>query len=455
MKKKRHKELKKKKLEESKEDLFSKLPIDIIFDILTRLPLRTISTCRWVSKSWYNLILHPRFAQLHFIRYNDDLPCAIFPTRSESNGKLIDPECLSRNETLATAYDLKLKDFRENFTIKRGCVCVEVVGTVNGLVCFSPDDFELDYEPVPYYVVNPITGDYVLLPKSPKINVKPLGSGFGFDSFKNEYKLIRILHNPSMPRNTFEWDSEDGEFDTEDEDGEATNQSYVTFENQMYETVAKHMDESKDENVVVYGNKVEIYTLGSGTWREVELITNEPSLTIISMRDSNVLLHGCLHWTPQVKIESESSTTIISFNMAKEEFNQIEMSFLSGWCKKKLFNLLVLNKCLCVIDGTFMDGMHVWVLKDYGVDSSWVQEYFIQPKFFHPLWHGYHEVIELKNGELLLVDRETNLIYYDCKRKISKPIMLHDISGSVVHVHPGFHVFFKGSLLSPRAIDSN
>ncbi|KAL5720559.1 hypothetical protein ACHQM5_013223 [Ranunculus cassubicifolius] len=388
-------------------DPFSALPIDIIFDILTRLPLKTISQSRFVSKSWYNFIQNPRFAQLHFSRFKDDFPCAIFPTRYCSS-YLIDPESLSKFETFAIACDLNLKEFRENFTISNGWNCFEIVGTVNGLVCFSPERYT--YKPAPYYVVNPITREYVLIPKSPKIDVNPRASGFGFDSINNEYKIIRILPNTSKVR------SED-EYETEDE---------------------------------------EIYTLGSGIWREIQLTTNVPSLTISGMNQSNVLVHGCLHWRPQVKIESKYYDTILAFCMASEEFNLIEMPPLSEeggmiGC----FDLIVLNDCLCVImDGGFMGIKDVWMMKKYGVHNSWVKEYKIKSLFFHSLCRGYHQVMELKNNELLLVDDERNLIYLDWKKNNANRIKLHDLKGNQVHVEPDFPVCLRGSLLSPKAIDS-
>ncbi|KAF9609933.1 hypothetical protein IFM89_019336 [Coptis chinensis] len=106
-------ENKDRKLVECKDGLFSKLPSDIIFDILSRLPLKTISHCRWVSKKWYNLVLHPCLAELHFARNN--LLCAVYHDRGEGKSYLIDPECFINFETSVTAYDLQLKGLPENF----------------------------------------------------------------------------------------------------------------------------------------------------------------------------------------------------------------------------------------------------------------------------------------------------------------------------------------------------
>ncbi|KAL5724217.1 hypothetical protein ACHQM5_007503 [Ranunculus cassubicifolius] len=94
-------------------------------------------------------------------------------------------------------------------------------------------------------------------------------------------------------------------------------------------------------------------------------------------------------------------------------------------------------------------------MKKYGVHTSWVKEYVIKTNISHYLWHGGHEALELKNNELLLVDKEKNLIYYDFKKKSSKRITLHDLKGNQVHEEADFLVCLEGSLLSPKAIESN
>ncbi|KAF9610482.1 hypothetical protein IFM89_022446 [Coptis chinensis] len=95
-----------KKLEVCNEGVFPKLPVDIIFDIFSRLPLQTISNCRWVSKTWYDFILHPCLAEMHYARTS--LPCSIFVSQYQ-NSYLIDPKCLDNLEKSGTAYNLELR----------------------------------------------------------------------------------------------------------------------------------------------------------------------------------------------------------------------------------------------------------------------------------------------------------------------------------------------------------
>ncbi|KAF9624394.1 hypothetical protein IFM89_011319 [Coptis chinensis] len=156
----------------------SKLPDDIFFDIISRLPLKTISACKWVSKTWYALILNPRLAEIHFAKTNS--PCVLFGGWYKKF-HLIDNECFDSFDTSATTYHIEFKEFNENFTMDGSINYYEVVGLVNGLVCFCHESHEGCFNGSPYYVCNPITKDYVIPPKSPNNHIEPLGSGFGFD----------------------------------------------------------------------------------------------------------------------------------------------------------------------------------------------------------------------------------------------------------------------------------
>ncbi|KAF9609221.1 hypothetical protein IFM89_014415 [Coptis chinensis] len=92
------------------------------------------------------------------------------------------------------------------------------------------------------------------------------------------------------------------------------------------------------------------------------------------MLDPAVLLNGCLHWVTYLGNQSERHVTILSFNVAKEEINVIELSHLSK--EERFFDLLVLGERLCVVvDHASYCDIAIWVMKEYGVHSSWAKEY--------------------------------------------------------------------------------
>ncbi|XP_026444902.1 kinesin-like protein KIN-14K [Papaver somniferum] len=52
-------------------DYFNSLPVEITLDIFKRLPVDTVKACKLVSKTWKNLIHHPKFVVMHFIHFYD------------------------------------------------------------------------------------------------------------------------------------------------------------------------------------------------------------------------------------------------------------------------------------------------------------------------------------------------------------------------------------------------
>ncbi|KAF9618143.1 hypothetical protein IFM89_000259, partial [Coptis chinensis] len=119
--------------------------------------------------------------QHHYTAFSN--PCAAFISCNHKS-YLIDPECFRNLKRQATAYKLHLKKLKKNFRAPNLWTRFEVVGTVNGLICFSPEKFD--------YICNPITRDYVVAPKSPMIHSTHIGSGFGFDALHNQYKVFRL-----------------------------------------------------------------------------------------------------------------------------------------------------------------------------------------------------------------------------------------------------------------------
>ncbi|KAG5548844.1 hypothetical protein RHGRI_014261 [Rhododendron griersonianum] len=61
----------------------SELPNDIMSDILSRLPLKSLFRCKRVCKVWRNIILEPNFAELHLSRS----PLSLIFYRNGNNNK--------------------------------------------------------------------------------------------------------------------------------------------------------------------------------------------------------------------------------------------------------------------------------------------------------------------------------------------------------------------------------
>ncbi|CAA7044449.1 unnamed protein product [Microthlaspi erraticum] len=57
------------------------IPIDVMIEIFSTLPLESIATCRYVSKLWYSILLRPDFTELFLRRSCSTSPKLLFACR--------------------------------------------------------------------------------------------------------------------------------------------------------------------------------------------------------------------------------------------------------------------------------------------------------------------------------------------------------------------------------------
>ncbi|KAK4266445.1 hypothetical protein QN277_027366 [Acacia crassicarpa] len=159
------------------------LPPNIIIDILSRLPIKSILSCKRVCKSWLRLISHPRFVELQLARSSTSILIKTIPSLSESR-KIILTHVDQRGRDPYRFDKLMLTP-----KINLPCSKFGLVNSCNGLLCLS--GFEKDD---PIWVCNPILGEYVTIPSASE--GRNLGSftGLGFCAATNRYKVLQTFH---------------------------------------------------------------------------------------------------------------------------------------------------------------------------------------------------------------------------------------------------------------------
>ncbi|KAM7506391.1 hypothetical protein LguiA_016851 [Lonicera macranthoides] len=158
------------------------LPAELLTEILTRLPVKTLLICTSVSKSWYSLITSPLFITAHQLN-NRNNPASLLLLRDELNKKT---QCSLHYgiDTFEEFVALDLPDItKETRFIGIACIC-------NGLVCL----YDLDKYIVALW--NPFLKKSIILPK-PRA-VRQSGAfyhiGFGIDPISNDYKIVRLTN---------------------------------------------------------------------------------------------------------------------------------------------------------------------------------------------------------------------------------------------------------------------
>ncbi|KAL5702154.1 hypothetical protein ACHQM5_027403 [Ranunculus cassubicifolius] len=355
----------------------SELPMEIFFDILSRVPIKSISQCRWVCKAWLYSIHHPLFIEMQHRRAMESNSHFIIvdEPRGTDSYYLIDHEGFKANAPEIT----KLRD------LPRLSHYILFMDSCNGLLFFQ--------EP-PYLITNPITGEWILPPTSPKEDLKDILSCFGFDSTTGKYKVMHVVE---------------------------INKDYA---------------------------EAEVHTLGSVGWRALPDVPYT-----FKLMERNVFVNGAFHWIGTEPRKCTESEVIVSFELGIEEFR---VSPLPPWFQKNniFLSLFELGGCLCVRlrHCPLNNPTELWVMKRYGDQESWSKEYVFRDMECY-LGDPFEPLKVMKSGKLLLTSDSNYLGYYDPKGK--KGWKFDDIAldehlpekrclwQTVIHV---------GSLISPQGL---
>ncbi|KAJ0082324.1 hypothetical protein Patl1_09779 [Pistacia atlantica] len=302
----------------------SKIPPDIITDILCKQPVKSLLRFRAISKACCSLIDGQDFVKMHL---NHSL-------QTKSNLSLILKGLhlyTVEFDTLDTPLDLNHPLYIGGGT--------EVIGSSNGLIVFrnSEQDFAL---------YNPSTRKLKRLPVCeiglPSDSCSPgyVFYGFGHDPIKDDYKLLRMV-----------------QFKENDPD----------------EIVSSS-----------FGYEVKVYGLKTNSWRK---ISNLPKYLrylfqffyhLIFRRGYGVLASGSLHWAAPRRLEFvDVPNLIVAFDLVKEEFRELSLPDYGDESdninKNFQLDVGVLEGSLCVVcyrDQVYAD---VWMMKEYGGDKVLVE----------------------------------------------------------------------------------
>ncbi|KAI3469406.1 hypothetical protein Pfo_026069 [Paulownia fortunei] len=150
----------------------SDLPQEILIDIFSWLPTKSIGKCRCLAKPWRTLLSTPQFIKSHLTRktHQENL-ILITPSHSIHSIATIKDDAVSRKLELSNSW-------------------TEVVGSCDGLVLLVNEEYEK-------FLVNPITLQQVKIPNSPlalKWRESFSMHGFGYDNLRDDYKVVTLSY---------------------------------------------------------------------------------------------------------------------------------------------------------------------------------------------------------------------------------------------------------------------
>ncbi|XWS13372.1 hypothetical protein CRYUN_Cryun36dG0032000 [Craigia yunnanensis] len=341
----------------AKRKTISQLPPDIIADILSRLPVKSLLRSKCVSKPWRSLISDPQFAKLHLGQSQKD--SNISPHRvlvSTNPIQSIDYEAYSGSDdgskgVLELDYPAPIEMDPEKD--------VELLGSCNGLLCVV-----VDYNKE-FILWNPSTRESRPLPK-PKHRPNGLFVyGLGYDFSTDDYKLIRIARPP-----------------------------------RRYPAIVS--DKAK----------VEVLSMKTNVWRRIP----DPKTDQMELDGSGIFLNGSLHFLAR---KVSGLNKIFSFDLAEEKFQELvplpdrleENHYVA------VIGLGVSGDCLCLFIECGENLYEGWLMKEFGVKSSWTR-LFSSP--VDP-WPGYKywqtALCYTKTGKVVIDFDGYRLDMYDPKQQ--------------------------------------
>ncbi|XVF39337.1 hypothetical protein PTKIN_Ptkin01aG0026500 [Pterospermum kingtungense] len=286
---------------------------DIVLSILSLLPVKSLFRFKSVSKEWLSLIDDPFFIKLHLKQ----------SVKTRNNFKIILKGIVS-DELLSLGFaSVNYLDIPKELNHTK------LVGSWNGILCLL--NGSQTHRSIMLWNIS--TEEYKVLPDEPmelpyswdKGYTSSVLYGFGYDSFNDDYKVVRIA------------------------------QKETKF------------------SVSPLITEVKIYSLKTNSWRSCEEIPNYYVLSNCWGMVDCIFVCGALHWFGRVG----SVKRVMAFDVAVEKHHTIE---LLDNMERGTYNIALgaLRGCLCAMATGFDFKVQVWMMKDYGVKESWTIMHCLQ-----------------------------------------------------------------------------
>ncbi|XP_047335428.1 F-box protein CPR1-like [Impatiens glandulifera] len=375
------------------------LPDDIRYEILSRLPVKSLLRFRIISRFWLTLIDSPNFIKSHLkqsVKTKNNLNL-ILGCVSPS---LFNFSRLCRLDLDSVEGDGILQPVEINDNPLRHHLYKNLIwGTCDGLLCLSnTKEAILLWNPSTRITVihsnihqndrsicvidnidivvlwNPSTKKSIELPFA-SIEIKDARRfdkyrtyGFGYDNTNDDYKVVRVV---------------------------------VVLD-------------------VVINYEVKVYSLRSNSWHTANKFPNQyPDLSGIG----NSVAGGAMHW---ISIDADLNRSILAFDLGMETYRVIQ---------QPEYRDCVFYSCLASFEGclsltchSFSGNVDVWLLKQYGGENEYwsrlitlSSEQNISDTFSYFL----RCIVYSKNGKKVLLEMGTFLVWYNLETRSLGDIRFH------------------------------
>ena len=328
------------------------LPYDVVFDILTQLPVKSLIKFRCVSKSWNSMITKPDFIKTHF-----DIAKSLSHNNKNNNKGYIlyMPEneefLIHLRKELCTVVCNSNSTFTEISMVQIPITHIRILGFSKGMFCLH------NFYTGVLYLWNPSIRKFKMLPH-PQLTHHRLVLGFAYHSQNSDYKILRT----------------------------------AIFYNKRVEA--------------------EVYTLSTDSWRKVQFEFNIGS--IVEIDESYCFyFNGALHSI--VSSQDYKFILSFDLNDERFREIMLPPNYLDG-ARRHSQSLAVFKGSLALIvlgenlvgDRDICD---IWVMREYGVVESWTKQSVLVDGFEK---YGFEKFFCCTDsGELLIHTFQRGFVSYD------------------------------------------
>ncbi|KAJ7965394.1 putative F-box family protein [Quillaja saponaria] len=334
------------------------VPQDIITDILSRLPVKSLIRFKSFSKFWFNLLKTPKFIGNHLQNSSRNNPSLLLHRRILHVSMAPSIMYLLQGE-MAELEDVHIPtDGHFNSWL-------HIVDSCNGILCvnqFLGSNSML-------WLWNPATREVKLISKGQSTSSKfasnfTIATGFGFSSQVDDYKVMRIYV-----------------YDNVDLDIGSANEI------------------PRSNNVLL----VEVYSLKTGSWKEI----TDNILEFWDYELYSVTVNGRMFWKALPWVDH--SVMVLSFDLGEEVFKKIAMPGLLEYSPRAYMELLSYKNMLALLiynnAASIFRSFDMWVM-EYNSDGGefWTKLFTIGPFPFteRPVGFWKDEIIFTINNRSFL-----------------------------------------------------
>ncbi|KAL8458292.1 hypothetical protein ACS0TY_035969 [Phlomoides rotata] len=174
-----------------KQELFKNLPSEIVIDILSRLPVRTVISCKCVQKCWLHLVETQEFVKSHLSK---SVPCLALAISDLSHHYVPN---LYKFFEIEDGFDVEHHDHHYKLVTEFNLINGgKIMGSADGLL-FLCKLSGTTPKPNVLYICNPITREFINLhcpQEFSRFHRQLAEYGFGSSKMTYQYKVVRIFH---------------------------------------------------------------------------------------------------------------------------------------------------------------------------------------------------------------------------------------------------------------------